>query len=81
MLGDLKTDVFECYHRTYPAWYLWVFIDGKFVRELTEYRDVFWRRGAPVQILCNHGSTKQLTKQYQFCICYHYQVGLGLGLV
>ncbi len=35
---------------TYPAWYLWVFIDGKFVRYLTEYGDVFRRRGAPVQI-------------------------------
>ncbi len=41
MLLDLKTDVFERYHRTYPAWYLWVFMDGKFVRELTEYGDVF----------------------------------------
>ncbi len=59
MLGDLKSDAFERYHHTYPASYLWVFMDGKFVRELTEYGDVFRRRGAPVQILCNHGSTKQ----------------------
>ncbi len=28
MLGDLKTDAFERYHHTYPASYLWVFIDG-----------------------------------------------------
>ncbi len=35
-----------------------VFIDGKFV-QLTEYGDVFRRRGAPVRILCNHGSTEQ----------------------
>ncbi len=41
MLGYLKTDAFERYHHTYPASYLWVFIDGKFVRELTEYGDVF----------------------------------------
>ncbi len=32
MLGDLKTDDFERQHHTYPASYLWVFIDGKFVR-------------------------------------------------
>ncbi len=57
-LGDLKTDAFEHSHHTYPASYLWVFVDGKFV-QLTEYRDVFRRRGAPVRIPCNHGSTKQ----------------------
>ncbi len=36
MLGYLKTDAFERYHHTYPASYLWVFMDGKFVRELSD---------------------------------------------
>ncbi len=31
MLGYLKTDAFERLHCTYPASYIWVFIDGKFV--------------------------------------------------
>ncbi len=31
-LEDLKTDAFKRQHRTYPASYRWVFIDGKFVR-------------------------------------------------
>ncbi len=51
---------------TYPASYLWVFfIDGKFVRWLTEYGDVLWRRGALVRIPCNHGSTKQFKSAYK----------------
>ncbi len=26
---------------------------------------MFWRRGAPVQILCNHGLTKQFKSAYK----------------
>ncbi len=89
MLLDLKTDGFERYHHTYPASYLWVFIDGKFVRDLTEYGDVFRRRGAPVQILCNHGSTKQfksankeveisrLHQQIRFYISFAFVITIG----
>ncbi len=64
-LGDLKTDTFERQHCTYPASYLWVFIDGKFVWLVTEYGDVLSRRGAPVRISCNHGSTKQFKSAYK----------------
>ncbi len=85
MLGDLKTDSFERYHSTYPASYLSVFTDGKFVRLLAVYGDVLRRRAALVRILCNHGTTKQFKSAYkevekarvastnaflhQFCIC------------
>ncbi len=51
MLGYLKTDAFERKHRIYPASYLWVFMDRKFVR-LTENGDVFRRGGAPDRIQC-----------------------------
>ncbi len=89
MLGDLKTDAFYRYHHTYPASYLWVFMDGKFVRDLTEYGDVFRRRGAPVQILFNHGSTKQfksankeveisrLHQQIRFYISFEFVNSIG----
>ncbi len=41
------------------------FIDGEFVRWFTEYGYVLRRRGAPVRIPCNHGSTKQFKSAYE----------------
>ncbi len=73
-LVDLKTDAFDRYHHTYPASYLWVFMDGKFVRDLTEYGDVLMRRGALVRIPCNHGSTKQFKSVYKEIARLHQQI-------
>ncbi len=67
MLGDLKTDYFERYHHTYPAWYLWVFIDGKFVRDLTEYGDIVGDEELCVITVRQNSSNLQIRK-FKSCV-------------
>ncbi len=49
---------------SYPASYVWVFIDGKFVWKLAEYGDVLRSEEFRFVIPCKHGSTKQLKSAY-----------------